>query len=74
MRERNKKISKTQAQSSQKNELDAFLAYCAYDVRWYRAGNQEKKKTNFILKIVFNSKGEAAPTFQMPRCTEARKA
>lgn len=61
MSTKNKNIVQEVNSAFSKGDLDAFLAYCAYDVRWIMAGSHDMQGHDAIRQFMKDGEGEAAP-------------
>lgn len=57
---KNKNIVQEVNSAFSKGDLDAFLAYCAYDVRWYAVGSHDLKRQNAFPQFMKEIHGETS--------------
>ncbi|MDX1940964.1 MAG: hypothetical protein SFU99_10465 [Saprospiraceae bacterium] len=48
----NKKVAHTMDNTSENSNLDAFLSYYAYDVRWYIIGGRNAKNKKVVEQFL----------------------
>jgi uncharacterized protein len=54
----NKKINQAVNKTFNNGNIDAFLAYCTYDVRWYAVGSHDLKRQNVFPQFMKEIHGE----------------
>jgi ketosteroid isomerase-like protein len=61
MSDTNKKIVKAVNETFASGNVEAFLSYCAYDVRWNMVGSHNLKGKENIREFMKEVEGEAPP-------------
>ncbi len=69
----NKKITRPINHSVSSSNVEAFLAYCAYDVRWNLAGSAPQVIQNTTRTFLKETKGENAKQNSEAPTGEAKK-